>query len=238
MSLVVKEVLFQATLRVAKKQNSMVLEANAWHHRSDAISSILAFVGVGGQMMGIPYLDAIAGIAVAGIIIQAGYPLMKESGYELVDRNTFPDIFSVIECVPGAVIFSVPLLCVSSLFGFVSSHVTQEQDADHVVLTQVRARKNGPTYAVDVRISASAEHYSTAKSVDDLRIKMREEIEEHYADVNDIVLEISLVAQEALEELKKKRRTDATANPLPPLPWDDNPEKADGKHDHSHGHKH
>lgn len=96
-SLVVKEVLFQITLRIARKQNSMVLEANAWHHRSDAISSILAFVGVGGQMMGIPYLDAVAGIAVAAIIVQAGYPLMKESGYELVDRNTFPDIFSVVE---------------------------------------------------------------------------------------------------------------------------------------------
>jgi divalent metal cation (Fe/Co/Zn/Cd) transporter len=93
------------TIRVAKKQNSMVLEANAWHHRSDAISSILAFLGIGGQMLGIPYLDAIAGIAVAGIIIQAGYPLIKESAYELVDRNTFPDIFSVVECAP--LIFSI-----------------------------------------------------------------------------------------------------------------------------------
>lgn len=98
-SLVIKEVLFQITMRVAKKQNSLVLEANAWHHRSDAISSILAFVGVGGQMLGIPYCDSLAGIAVAGIIVQAGWPLLKVSTHELVDRHTFPDIFQVIECV-------------------------------------------------------------------------------------------------------------------------------------------
>lgn len=101
------------------------------------------------------------------------------------------------------------------------------------MLTQVRARKNGPTYAVDVRISVSAHRYQLAKDVDDLRIRLRQEIEEHYADVNDIVLEISLVDDTELAELKKKRAEDALRNPPPPLPWE---QKSDNHHDHHHHH--
>jgi hypothetical protein len=116
------------------------------------------------------------------------------------------------------------------------SHVTQEQDAENIILTQVRARKNGPTYAVDVRISVSAKHYQLAQAVDDLRIRMRGEIEEHYADVNDIAIEMSLVSEEELAELKRKR----AENPPPPVPWEREHEQDDG-HDHSalgHRHKH
>jgi cation diffusion facilitator family transporter len=71
-SVIVKEVLYQATMIIAKQQQSSVLMANAWHHRSDALSSILACIGVAGQMLGVPKLDAVAGFAVAAVIIRAG----------------------------------------------------------------------------------------------------------------------------------------------------------------------
>lgn len=95
-SVAVKEILFQMTIKAAKKINSKVLIANAWHHRSDAISSGLAFLGIGGEILGIPHMDAIAAIAVSGIIIQAGLPVIRDSLDEITDRNDFVQVDKAI----------------------------------------------------------------------------------------------------------------------------------------------
>lgn len=85
-SLVVKEVLFQYKYRLGRKINSPALVADAWHHRSDAISSAVALAGVGITMIGghydIPYLiyfDPIAGAVIAIIIMYMGFQLAKEA---------------------------------------------------------------------------------------------------------------------------------------------------------------
>ena len=71
-SIVIKELLYQLTHRIGKKQNSRILIANAWHHRSDAVSSIAALIGITGATLGFPMLDPIAGFLVAGLIIKSG----------------------------------------------------------------------------------------------------------------------------------------------------------------------
>lgn len=91
-SVLVKEVLFQMTLRTANQVKSNVLVANAWHHRSDAISSGLAFLGIGGEILGVPHMDALAGIAVAGIIVKAALPVIRDSVDEITDRNDFVQV--------------------------------------------------------------------------------------------------------------------------------------------------
>jgi cation diffusion facilitator family transporter len=95
-SVLAKEVLFQMTLKTANKINSKVLIANAWHHRSDAISSALAFIGIGGEMIGIPHMDALAGIAVSAIIIKAAAPVIRDSLDEITDRNDFIQVDKAI----------------------------------------------------------------------------------------------------------------------------------------------
>lgn len=95
-SVAAKEVLFHTTLSAANKINSKVLVANAWHHRSDAISSGLAFLGIGGEMMGIPHMDALAGIAVSAIIIKAALPVIRDSLDEITDRNDFIQVDKAI----------------------------------------------------------------------------------------------------------------------------------------------
>ncbi|MGD8557525.1 MAG: cation diffusion facilitator family transporter, partial [Chromatiales bacterium] len=59
LSVVLKEWIYHYTMRVAKRVKSAMLEANAWHSRTDAISSIVVVIGVGGTMLGLDYLDAI-----------------------------------------------------------------------------------------------------------------------------------------------------------------------------------
>ena len=65
-AIVSKEALFHITMRIAKKVNSDVLAANAWHHRTDAASSFVALVALGGAVWGMPFLDPVGGIIVAG----------------------------------------------------------------------------------------------------------------------------------------------------------------------------
>jgi len=84
-SVLSKEWIYHYTMHVAIKVRSDMLKANAWHSRSDAISSIIVVVGIGGAMAGLPYLDAIAAIGVGFMIAMIGWRLAMQSVHELVD---------------------------------------------------------------------------------------------------------------------------------------------------------
>ena len=86
-SVIIKEFQFRITIKVANKINSPSLKADAWHHRSDALSSIAAFIGIGGAILGIKILDPIATIIVALIVIKVGFNIFKASFDELIDRS-------------------------------------------------------------------------------------------------------------------------------------------------------
>jgi len=84
-SILANEGLYHATKAVAHKIRSPMLEANAWHHRSDAISSIVVLIGIGATFYGYPLLDATAAILVALMIAKIGLDLSKQGMQELVD---------------------------------------------------------------------------------------------------------------------------------------------------------
>lgn len=87
-SIVVKELLFQKTMKVANETNSKVLVANAWHHRVDSLTALVAVVTVtGGVMFNVAWLDSIGGLLVSVLIIRAGWGSFKNSIYELIDRG-------------------------------------------------------------------------------------------------------------------------------------------------------
>lgn len=86
-SILSKEALFQYTIRVGRALNAKALIANAWHQRSDAISSVAALIGIGGAMMGWPLLDPLAAIAVALILGKVGVELLYDAVKELTDST-------------------------------------------------------------------------------------------------------------------------------------------------------
>lgn len=92
-----KEILYHATKHVALKVRSQMLLANAWHHRSDAVSSIIVFIGIGGTYFGYPYLDAIAALLVALMIGKIGLDLARQSVQELVDTALEPEVVEQIK---------------------------------------------------------------------------------------------------------------------------------------------
>lgn len=87
MSILVKEWMYWYTRRAAKKINSSALMADAWHHRSDSLSSIGAFIGILASRLGYPIFDPIASVIICIFIIKAAYDIFKDSIDKLVDKS-------------------------------------------------------------------------------------------------------------------------------------------------------
>ena len=105
LSIVSKEVLFHLTMKTANDTHSALLTANAWHHRSDAISSLIVLVGVGLEMAGFRYFDSIAALIVGLMVVKIGFDLVLDASKELVDTaldaDTVEQIKQIILGVTG-----------------------------------------------------------------------------------------------------------------------------------------
>jgi len=87
LSVLSKEALYWYTVKVARDINSDLLKANAWHHRTDAFSSIVVVIGIIGAANGYFFLDSVAAIIVGILIIYIGWQLGFEATKELVDTS-------------------------------------------------------------------------------------------------------------------------------------------------------
>ena len=86
-SIIVKEWMYWFTRAAAKKINSGALMADAWHHRSDALSSIGAFIGIFGARMGFPILDPIASVVICIFIEKVSFDIFKDSINKMIDKS-------------------------------------------------------------------------------------------------------------------------------------------------------
>lgn len=84
-SILIKEYQYRITIKIANKINSPSLKADAWHHRSDALSSVAAFMGIGGTILGFKVFDPIASIIVAIFVAKVGFDILISSTNELMD---------------------------------------------------------------------------------------------------------------------------------------------------------
>jgi len=90
-SILVKEILYRYTIQTAKKIQSISMEADAWHHRSDALSSVGTFIGILGAKLGFTILDPITTIIVSLFIIKVAVKFYIKSVKELVDTSADDD---------------------------------------------------------------------------------------------------------------------------------------------------
>lgn len=98
-SIISNEILFHYTLHIGKRINSKLITANAWHHRSDAASSLVVLVGLIGSLEGFTSLDAVAAIIVGFMIVKMGCDYAWNSVKELVDTAVSPELLTRIEQV-------------------------------------------------------------------------------------------------------------------------------------------
>ena len=147
-----KESLYWYTIMVARRLNSEMLRANAWHHRSDALSSVVVLIGVGGAVLGFSYMDALAAIVVGLMVLKIGWDLGWGALSELVD--TALDVQQVAEVKQ----------LIETIDGVRSVHM-------------LRTRRHGPEAGADVHVQVAprlsvSEGHMISQAVED-RLKQQ-----------------------------------------------------------------
>lgn len=104
-SIAVKEWMYWYTRAAAKRINSGALMADAWHHRSDSLSSIGALIGIFGSRLGYPVLDSVASVIISVFIVKAAYDIFKDAVDKMVDKacddETIQEMRRMIEAQDG-----------------------------------------------------------------------------------------------------------------------------------------
>ncbi len=90
-SIIVKEWMYHYTIHAARRIQSGALKADAWHHRSDALSSIGALIGIAGARMGFAIADSIASVIICLFIIKAAYDIFKDAIEKMIDQSCDED---------------------------------------------------------------------------------------------------------------------------------------------------
>jgi len=175
-SVIAKEAIYQYTMVVARRYRSNMLKANAWHSRSDAISSIIVVIGILGSMAGLIYLDAIAAIGVGIMIAKIGWDLAWHSVKELIDTGLEAERVEAIE------------KSILDVDGVETLHIlrTRQIGADALVDVHIQ---------VGSHISVSEAHYIS----EIVRSKLIKEIEE----VIDVMVHIDPEDDEHMPDITK-----------------------------------
>ena len=165
-SILVKEAMFRYALAEGRKARSDLLVADAWHHRSDAMSSLAALVGIIGANAGIPILDPIAALAVAAMLAWTAVSILRSSAHTLMDgrpsdfTEELERVKDLTEGIPGIV------------------HVDE-----------VRMRLYGGLVVMDVEISVDASY--TVGTAHSLASELRMTLEEENPHIGEVFVHIN-----------------------------------------------
>jgi divalent metal cation (Fe/Co/Zn/Cd) transporter len=88
-------------LRIGKETGSALLQANAWHHRSDALSSVVALVGIGAAQLGFVWGDPLAALVIAAMLVKIGWGFGAEAAVELVDTQPDDGVRAALQSLSG-----------------------------------------------------------------------------------------------------------------------------------------
>ena len=163
-SVAFKEGVYHYSIRAARRFRSKLLEANAWHARSDAASSIVVIIGVGGTLLGLGYLDAVAAVVVSWMIGRMGWRLARQSVEELIDTGLDPE---QVEEIRGALM---------TIDGVRDLHM-------------LRTRQMGPKSLVDVHILLDDPKLSVSEG-HQISETARAELIRRFDDIEDVTVHI------------------------------------------------
>lgn len=152
-SIVLKEVLYHYTIRTGRRIKSQLIVANAWHHRSDALSSVAVFIGVAGTQINPSWhiLDAFAALLVSFFVAKVGLEILRDALREFTDTAPNPEIIEKIQ------------QCALSVNGVVDTH-------------DLRVRTSGGQYQMEIHIVVDGqqtvlEGHKIAKAVEDCLVE-------------------------------------------------------------------
>ncbi|MDE5654425.1 MAG: cation diffusion facilitator family transporter [Clostridia bacterium] len=163
-SIVVKECMYWYTIFYAKKLDSQALKADAWHHRSDAFSSIAGFVGILGAMLGVYVLEGVATILIALLIVKVSYDIVKIVIRQLTDHAA-PD----------------------SLVSKIYKTINDDEDVKNVDL--LKTRISGSIIYVEAEIAVDSS--LSIVEAHEIAQRIHDKIEDTFEEVRHIVIHVN-----------------------------------------------
>ena len=163
-SIVVKEAMYWYTRSAANKIGSGAMLADAWHHRSDAMSSVGSFAGILGARLGMPLLDPLASVVICVFILKVAVDIFKDAISKMTDRSCDDDFVSEL------------------------SAVILEQD-DVLGVDEIRTRLFGDRIYVDIEISADGE--STLRQAHNVAQQVHDAIEGRFEKIKHCMVHVN-----------------------------------------------
>ncbi|MBN1871703.1 MAG: cation transporter [Candidatus Omnitrophica bacterium] len=163
LSIAVKEFQFHYALRWGRRIKSTSIVADAWHHRSDALSSIAAFIGILGARLGFEMLDPIAGIVVGLFIVKIGFDIFHTAFDELLDSALPVDVTDKIKELT------------------LSTEGVKK-------MTVLKGRKHGLNILVDMTIEVDKD--MTVKDAHTITAKVRRSVLKDVANAGDVLIHV------------------------------------------------
>ena len=163
-SIVVKEAMFWYTMHYAKKMNSSAFKADAWHHRSDALSSVGSFIGIGLAKLGIPIMDPIASLVICLFILKVAFDISKDALDRMVDSS-----------------------CGEEVEQDIRNFVEEQPGVEHVDL--LHTRKFGNKIYIDLEIAVKRD--ISLVNAHEIAESVHHNVEQKYPDVKHVMIHVN-----------------------------------------------
>ena len=163
-SILGKEAMYWYTRHYAKIINSAAFMADAWHHRSDAFSSIGSFIGIGGAMLGYPILDSVASVVICLFIVKVAFDILKDAVTKMLDTS-----------------------CGDAYEKKLADHVAAQDGI--VGVDMVRSRMFGSKVYVDLEISVDGEQ--SLRVAHEIAERIHRDIECSFTEVKHIMIHVN-----------------------------------------------
>lgn len=173
-SIIVKEWMYWYTVAAANKIHSAALKADAWHHRSDALSSVGALIGIGGARLGYAVLDSVASVVIAVFIAKAAYDIFMDAVDKMVDKSCDEETEERMRAL---------IMEQSGVLG----------------ITSFQTRMFGSKIYVDAEIEADGE--LTLREGHDIAEKVHAAIEREFVRVKHCMVHVNPYGKEQLEDV-------------------------------------
>ena len=163
-SIVGKEAMFWYTRYYAKLIHSNAFLADAWHHRSDAFSSVGSLIGIAGAMLGYPVLDCVASVVICLFIIKVAYDIIKDSLIKMLDTS-----------------------CGEEYERMLSEHIASQKDVARVGLLHSRMFGN----KVYIELGIAVDGDKTLREAHEVAERIHTDIERQFSDIKHVMIHIN-----------------------------------------------
>lgn len=163
-SIIVKESMYWYTRHYAKVLNSAAFMADAWHHRSDAFSSIGSLIGIGGAMLGYPVLDSVASVVICLFILKVSYDILKDALSKMLDTSCGDDYEKEL-----------------------SDYISSQDDVVSVDLLQTRMFGNKVYIDLEIQVDGDC----SLKDAHAVADRVHNSVEKQFPDVKHIMIHVN-----------------------------------------------